>query len=481
MKNRAEFQSPMEWANMKMRFWVFVLATTMALVACGGGAGKTDAQIPTVTSLSAQIITGFGGIWTATATDNVAVTGYCFKVESRTPLPTDGCFHDIEKSFFQAQYPVVYVWAKDAIGNVSATYRDAVSPTIIALTSLPAADATVTLTATATDNVAVTEYCFKSENSTPSPTDVCFQTSAQKSGVNLTTNPTNYVWAMDAVGNVSAAFAFTDTAAPTIASLTVQSMAGTVATLLATVTDNVAATGYCFKTEITTPLASDACFQASAQKAGVDLATTPATYVWARDLAGNVSAALAGPCSTVGYAASAASAKNTVCMMTDKGAVVLELDGQHAPGTVSNFLAYANTGFYTGTAFHRVISSFMIQGGGMTYANGTYSEKATLAPIALERTTVTGLSNTRGTIAMARTSAADSATSQFFINVVDNLFLDGSASQDGYAVFGQVIAGMDVVDLIKKVPVHVVGVASAQNPASEPDTPLFIQWAYQLK
>lgn len=132
---------------------------------------------------------------------------------------------------------------------------------------------------------------------------------------------------------------------------------------------------------------------------------------------------------------------------TNMGNIELELDSVHAPITVKNFENYVNEGFYDGTVFHRVISNFMIQGGGFT-PDG--NQKDTRDEIKLE--SGNGLSNKRGTIAMARTSVPDSATSQFFINVVDNGFLDATRpGQDGYAVFGKVVKGMDVVDKIKMV------------------------------
>jgi len=131
---------------------------------------------------------------------------------------------------------------------------------------------------------------------------------------------------------------------------------------------------------------------------------------------------------------------------TSAGDISLELDAVRAPVTVTNFIAYAKSGHYEGTIFHRVISGFMIQGGGFTPA---MEQKATRAPIRNEA--ANGLKNARGTIAMARTSIVDSATSQFFINLKDNGFLDHTAPnprQYGYAVFGRVTAGMEVVDRI---------------------------------
>ena len=131
------------------------------------------------------------------------------------------------------------------------------------------------------------------------------------------------------------------------------------------------------------------------------------------------------------------------------GVITLELDAVNAPKSTENFLAYVKKGHYDGTIFHRVIGNFMIQGGGM---EPSMKEKPTRAPIPLESRN--GLSNTRGTVAMARTSVPDSATSQFFINVKDNPFLDQPNSPDGngYAVFGRVVEGMDVVDKIRAIP-----------------------------
>ncbi|MDX1810951.1 MAG: peptidylprolyl isomerase [Gammaproteobacteria bacterium] len=141
--------------------------------------------------------------------------------------------------------------------------------------------------------------------------------------------------------------------------------------------------------------------------------------------------------------------KPRVKLETNMGNIVLELDPAKAPKTVENFLNYVNSGFYNGTIFHRVISNFMIQGGGFTT---DVKKKATNAPI--ENEANNGLSNVRGTIAMARTSEPHSATAQFFINVVDNKFLDFRQKTMrgwGYAVFGKVIEGMDVVDKIRNI------------------------------
>jgi len=148
--------------------------------------------------------------------------------------------------------------------------------------------------------------------------------------------------------------------------------------------------------------------------------------------------------------AAAKGGKPVVTITTSLGAIEVELDPDKAPVTVKNFLDYADAGHYDGTIFHRVIPDFMIQGGGF----GTDSvQKATKAPIKNEATN--GLENKRGTIAMARTSVVDSATSQFFINVKDNAFLNHTSPDArgyGYAVFGHVTKGMDIVDKIAATP-----------------------------
>ncbi len=138
-----------------------------------------------------------------------------------------------------------------------------------------------------------------------------------------------------------------------------------------------------------------------------------------------------------------------VTIVTNYGTMVLELNPAKAPITVNNFLRYVHDGFYSNTLFHRVISNFVIQGGG--YTIGFLPKTATYAPIVLESNN--GLSNLRGTVAMARTSVANSATSQFYINVVDNALDYSSPSSPGYAVFGKVVTGLSVADAIRVVPI----------------------------
>ena len=139
-----------------------------------------------------------------------------------------------------------------------------------------------------------------------------------------------------------------------------------------------------------------------------------------------------------------------VQLQTNMGNITIELDRKAAPNTVDNFIKYVEDGAYNGTIFHRVISDFMIQGGGFT---PDYNQKKTRAPIKNEANN--GLKNVRGTIAMARTSDPHSATTQFFINTVDNSFLNYTAPTMqgwGYAVFGKVVEGMESVDKIRAVP-----------------------------
>jgi peptidyl-prolyl cis-trans isomerase B (cyclophilin B) len=139
-----------------------------------------------------------------------------------------------------------------------------------------------------------------------------------------------------------------------------------------------------------------------------------------------------------------------VLLKTSEGDITLELNEEKAPVSTKNFLEYVDSGHYAGTIFHRVIEGFMVQGGGY---DASFAKKPTQPPIQNEATN--GLKNNRGTVAMARTSDVGSATAQFFINVVDNEFLnhkDTSQQGYGYCVFGEVTDGMDVVDKIRKAP-----------------------------
>ena len=175
-------------------------------------------------------------------------------------------------------------------------------------------------------------------------------------------------------------------------------------------------------------------------------------------------------CASLLLSAPALAANPRVELDTSRGPIVVELYPDKAPRTVANFLQYVKSGFYNGTVFHRVIEGFMIQGGGMT---PELKEKPTRAPILNEA--INGLKNERGTIAMARLPDPNSATAQFFINLKDNDFLDFKSPTPqgwGYAVFGRVVEGMEVVLNIARTPTHTVG-----EMGNVPRDPIVIQSA----
>jgi peptidyl-prolyl cis-trans isomerase A (cyclophilin A) len=171
---------------------------------------------------------------------------------------------------------------------------------------------------------------------------------------------------------------------------------------------------------------------------------------------------LAGLLAAVLCAAGAAQAQDAprVRVVTSAGEFVVELEPERAPLTVANFLRYAREGFYEGTVFHRVIANFVIQGGG--HAAADYAVKATHAPIANE--SGNGLANRRGTVGLARTEAPHSGTSQFYLNVADNPDLDPLPTRWGYAVFGRIVEGMDVVDRMSVVPTGRAGPFKSDAP-----------------
>ena len=161
-------------------------------------------------------------------------------------------------------------------------------------------------------------------------------------------------------------------------------------------------------------------------------------------------------------------------LTTNHGAIVIELDPERAPVTVANFLEYVDEGFYDGTLFHRVIKDFMIQGGGV---DRDMRRKATVRG-GIENEADNGLRNVRGSVAMARTSNPHSATSQFFINTVDNAFLDHTAKTQrgwGYTVFGRVVEGMESVDAIAAVPT-----GATNGHRDVPEEPVVIERARRL-
>ena len=162
--------------------------------------------------------------------------------------------------------------------------------------------------------------------------------------------------------------------------------------------------------------------------------------------------------------------KPLVILTTNLGTITIQLDAEKAPISAANFLAYVDSGFYSNTLFHRVIPEFMIQGGGFGLK---LEDKENMDPIKNEAGN--GLNNVRGSIAMARTSVINSATSQFFINTVDNAFLNHTGSSYGYAVFGKVIEGMEVVDKIKAV-----ATGNHGHHGDVPKTPITITDAKEL-
>lgn len=179
-------------------------------------------------------------------------------------------------------------------------------------------------------------------------------------------------------------------------------------------------------------------------------------------------------CSSAGLAAAAASSYPTVCMLTSSGEMVIELYPGYAPITVNNFLRYVSDGFYSNTLFHHVDRDFVIQGGG--YTSGMRVKPRTYAPIVSESNN--GLSNLVGTVAMARRSDPNSATSQFFINVVDNSkTLDyESATKPGYTVFGRVISGMSTVYAINGQPTYYYSASDI-----EPQQEVLVYWVQRVR
>jgi peptidyl-prolyl cis-trans isomerase A (cyclophilin A) len=177
------------------------------------------------------------------------------------------------------------------------------------------------------------------------------------------------------------------------------------------------------------------------------------------------------------FVSQAAFAGPKVGFKTTMGNFVVELDDVKAPKTTANFLNYVKSGFYNGTIFHRVIDGFMIQGGGFT---ADLNQKPTDAPVVSEAQN--GLKNNRYTIAMARTSDPDSATSQFFINVNDNVALDfPNAMGNGYTVFGKVISGTQTIDAIRKIPTMVAPAPRMGRMADVPSKTVTIESATILK
>jgi peptidyl-prolyl cis-trans isomerase A (cyclophilin A) len=177
-------------------------------------------------------------------------------------------------------------------------------------------------------------------------------------------------------------------------------------------------------------------------------------------------------CSTAGLAAAAQSRWPVVCMLTSSGEIVVELFDTFSPITVSNFLNYVSTNFYANTIVHRVDRDFVIQGGG--FLSGQREKTNTFSPILLEDNN--GLSNLRGTMAMARRSDPNSATAQWFFNVRNNTALDFQPTQRGYAVFGQIISGLPVMDAINVVPTY-----QYSSTDIRPRTEVLVYWVRRIQ
>lgn len=244
--------------------------------------------------------------------------------------------------------------------------------------------------------------------------------------------------------------------------------------LTLTATANLA-TAYCFKTDSQAPLASDSCFQTSSEKVIELTGSLSAYHLWVKNASGTVSAtSQTGPCSAEGFAASDKSQLPTVCIRTSLGEMVLELEAEKVPNTVTNFLKYVNAGFYSGTVFHRLGSNF-VQGGGGQLINHQLVSKANLySPINIEKPSSTGVYNTIYSISMARTSDQNSATSGFFINLDNNSSWNSDANP--YAAFGRVISGFSVALAISKL----TGTTGSDGTIT-PDQPAVVLWAVQLK
>lgn len=188
---------------------------------------------------------------------------------------------------------------------------------------------------------------------------------------------------------------------------------------------------------------------------------------------GTISVSLSTPVGVPLRSANFSVPKPMVRMTTTLGTLLIELEPSKAPLTVNNFLGYVQDGFFLNTVFHRIISNFMVQGGGYTFTTNYFYKNPTRAAIKLEKTSATGLSNTAGTIAMARTAAPDSATSQFFINLEDNLFLNAQFSADGngYAVFGSVVSSPEVNSAATLAALRTVRVIANGSEISLPPIP----------
>ncbi len=459
-----------------------------------------DTGAPTITGIAVSKIVNADGSkqakMTASALDNHGISGYCFKADSSAP--TDDCFKP--EATHQVAAPATFqnykVYAKDHAGRVSAAFDhvlDVEAPVVQGLAPSNITGTQVSVSFAAQDAHGVTAHCLRQRpnrstpSDVPSATDPCFGSASTVTVAKPIAELHFDGYARDAAGNVSAPFAYTlDLGTPSVVSLILGPVTSGQVTVTATAVDGTGVTGLCLRTDDITPVASDACFVNKPTAFAVShaftqpLPTTQTTLkAYARDAAGQVSIASVrtfNGCSSAGLTASSSSRLPTVCMLTTLGEFVIELEETKAPLSVRNFLTYVDEDHYGETVFHRIMSSFMVQAGGFTVEN---IAKPVHGPITLERTTTTGLSHTVGSVALARSSAANSATSQFFINVVDNAStLNGTSSSDGYAVFGRVISGMDsTVQSIRNLAVK----TNDSGELSKPLNPPRILWAYRLK
>jgi len=233
-------------------------------------------------------------------------------------------------------------------------------------------------------------------------------------------------------------------------------------------TDDAGTEAYCITVDAVRPRESDECWKSSSEGGLTARYEIPASkevarhYLWTRDTSGRIGDNRIGaPFSEALYNTAFKSVRPVVALNTSFGELAIELEDTFAPISTQNFLNYVEQGFYDGIVFHRVIKEFMVQTGGYVWSAETgYRQKQQgLPPIPLERTSITNLSHTKWTVGMARTNVPDSATSEFFINTVDNFFLDYSVDaegtpSDGYAVFGRVIFGQETtLEQIRSVPV----------------------------
>ncbi|MDP4302486.1 peptidylprolyl isomerase [Leptothrix discophora] len=426
-----------------------------------------DTGLPVVTGITSTRQPDGRYALTATARDEHGVSGVCFRTDAAIPAATDACF---QADPFVAPAPATFqtykVYARDNAGQVSSAFDhtlDVVPPVVQAAITTDIGPTLVTVRIDAQDAHGVSAVCLRlASESAPAASDACFVTGPMVTVGKPIDFKRYLAYARDAAGNVGAALAYTlDMATPSVLSVTASAPSNGRVTLTAKAVDSVGVTGFCLRSDETVPTAGDACFTAvtASQTASSTfqqaMPTTPTTYkVYARDGEGHVSV---GSPLSLGQCTGSSGPLPKVCFLTSLGDFLIELDNVHAPVSSANVLRYVNAGFYDETQFHRIMSGFMVQGGGYTAAGQV--KTPAFDPIALEKTTTTGLSNTIGTVAMARTSAANSATSQFFINVVNNAStLDGSTGSDGYAVFGRVIGGMDTtVQMLRKVPVQLNG------------------------